>query len=277
MQTAELTVQRLVSSWRGAPPVNVVDSVSDLPVKAPGDVRGMLRRGVAWVVRDTQPLRYVPQTVAHEVIGHHAMRSTLGASWRSFMGALQGGLRAGDSRLGIVRAHVRETYVDDGGSFQLNSVQEADEITAYVAELGFDGDSGRLQVNAPVRMRLQAAVGHFYRETLFMDRPVCFDQLVGMLLAAEHRLRHGGPIWGLGYRLRRWYAPSMPKFDPHARPMSLDESQSLLAAEASRRQDWEEWKAMGMFARAILCGLAAVGGVVYWVVLIFGGLGNLFR
>ena len=279
MQTAEMTVQRITAGWRGAPPVHVVLRTADLPMVVPGDVRGVYsaRAGAAWIVEETQPHLYIPHTVAHEILGHHAMRETLGASWRSFMGALQSGLRAGDSRLGIARAHVRETYVDGGGSFHLNSVQESDEITAYVAELGFNGDNGRMQVNAPVRKRLQAATGQFCRETLFMDRPVCFDQLVGMLLAAEHRLRHGGPIWGLGYRLRRWYAPPMPKFDPHARPMTLDESQTLLAAEAYRRKSAGEWKAMAMFAGAVLSGLVFVCSVIYMAFLLFGGLGSLFR
>lgn len=279
MQTAELTVQRLVSSWRGAPPVHVVQRTADLPMQVPDDVQGVYDASarVAWIIKETQPRYRIPQIVAHEVLGHFAMRETLGASWRSFMGALQSGLRAGDSRLGAARAHVREAYVDDGGSFHLNSVQESDEITAYVAELGFNGDSGRMQVNTPVRKRLQAAAGHFYREALFMDRPVCFDQLVGMLLAAEHQLRHGGPLWGLGGRIKRWYAPAMPKFDPHARPMTLDESQTLLAAEAYRRKSAGEWKAMAMFAGAVLSGLVFVCSVIYMAFLLFGGLGSLFR
>lgn len=276
---AEQIVQRLTASWRAAPPVRVVQQTADLPMPVPEDVRGVYRArgGDVWIIEATQLRSEIPGTVAHEVLGHHAPRKALGANWSTFMGALHSGIRAGDARLLHVRNRVRSAYVDDSGAFNLSRIQEADEITAHCAELAFDGQRGRLHVGAPLRRRFEAAKGQFLRDALYADVPATFDQLVGVLLAAEHRLRHGGPLWGLGTRIRDWYAPAMPKFDPLARPMSLDESQTLLAAEAYRRKSAGEWKAMAMFAGAVLSGLVFVCSVIYMAFLLFGGLGSLFR
>lgn len=246
---AEQIVQRLTASWRGAPPVRVVQQTADLPMPVPEDVRGVYRArgGDVWIIEATQLRSEIPGTVAHEVLGHHAPRKALGANWSTFMGALQSGIRAGDARLLHVRDRVRAAYVDDSGAFNLSRIQEADEITAHCAELAFDGQRGRLHVGLPTRRRFEAAKGQFLRDALYADVPATFDQLVGVLLAAEHRLRHGGPLWGLGYRLRRWYAPAMPKFDPHARPMSLDESETLLKADADWQRTKDGWHVFGQF------------------------------
>ncbi|MFZ2306856.1 MAG: hypothetical protein WAW73_17830 [Rhodoferax sp.] len=282
---ASTIVDRIVSGWRGAPQVTIVESVSDLPVQGPSDVRGLFYRGGTWVVVDNQASIEVPRTLAHEVIGHHAMRDTLGGSWRSFMHAVQGGIRSGDWRLGYFQQDVRGRYTDGTGVCNLSPTQESDEIAAAVVELLFDGQSGRLAVNQPFRKIARAGLGHAAREGLYLDRPVCMDELLGTLLAAEHRLRFGGPLWGLGRRLRDWYAPRMPKFNPKAPPMSLRESERLLKAEndriASKGVVLQELLSVGMvlgliafFALLWIIGsfvstTTAVIGVVLVLVVVF--------
>jgi hypothetical protein len=121
---------------------------------------------------------------------------------------------------------------------------------------------------------MRAASGHFDREILYRDRPVDFDQLLGTLLASEHRLRYGGAFFGLGFRLKGWYAPPMPKFDPKAPPMSLRESEFLLKAEADRVNNRDEMKVVWMFFR-LLIGIAALFVAAFFA---FGDLlGFLFR
>lgn len=278
-QQAQQAVLRLTSQWRGAPPVTVVANARDIPGVDFDDARGAFRPAHkdVFIVANTQPLAQVADTMVHETLGHHGMREHLGLHWRGFMHAVQGGIRGGDWWLAEVRHDVRRAYVDDYGQPYLTPVQEADEVVAAVTETFFRPESGRIEIKTPIRARVAAARGHFNREILYRDWPVSMLQLLGTILAAEHRLRHGSAWWGIGHRLREWHTARMPKFDPLARPMSLDESQTLLAAEESRRQDWQEWKAMGMFAGAILCGLVALAGILYWVLLIFGGLGSMFR
>ncbi len=240
---ASRVVDRIVNGWRGAPKVTVVESVKDLPVEVPGDVMGIFYRGDTWVVVDTQATSQIPQTLAHEALGHYAMREVLGQNWRSFMHAVQGGIRAGDWRLAYVRQSVRERYIDDSGACTLSSTYESDEIAAAVVELVFDGETGRMAIPQPLRMMARAGVGHVAREGLYINRPACMDELLGTLLAAEHRLRFGGPLWGLGYRLRRWYAPAMAKpWNPKSPPMSLRESDNLLKAESDRLKWWTDLK-----------------------------------
>lgn len=263
---ASKIVDRIVGGWRGAPSVTVVSNTTDLPVPAYADVRGMWRPGEVFVVASTQPLSAVGGTLAHEIIAHHGLRETLGRSWRPFMNAVQAGLRAGDGRLRCFRDGVRSAYVDDNGVFNLSATRESDEIAAAVTESRFHGATGRLRVQQPLRKLMRAAAGHISREVLYRDKPVDFDQLLGTILISEHRLRHGGLFFGLGYRLRRWYAPPMPKFDPNAPPMSLRESEFLLREEADRIKRKQDSKT----ARSLLFGffgfflfIAGIGSIAW--------------
>lgn len=255
-------VQRITGKWRGAPPVTIVNTPADLPVKAPSDVRGMWRQGQAFIVA-TQSLVGVEDTLAHEIIGHHGMREALGRSWRSFMFGVQSGARSGDSKLRCFREDVRSAYTDESGACNLSPLVESDEIAAAVAESRFNGVTGRMQVQQPLKKRLLAAAGHFSREILYRDVPVSFDELLGRLLTAEQRLRFGGAFFGLGARLKNWYAPPMPApkpLDRYRPPMDLQESERLLREDDGRRNYWSDIKmsativGAGVLALMVVCG-----------------------
>lgn len=271
IQVAQI-VDRITSGWHAAPPVTIVDWPEDLPVKnAPRDVRGLWRRGEAYVVA-TQPLDLVGDTLAHEVIAHHGLRETLGRSWGSFMFGVQAGVRAGDGRLRCFRNEVRGTYVDESGNCNLSPMAESDEIAAAIAESRFNVVTGRMRVQQPLSMLLRAAAGHISREVLYRDRPVDFDQLLGTILISEHRLRHGGLFFGLGYRLRRWYAPPMPSpkpVDRYTPPMSLAESDRLLKEEDERVASKGPW------AIELISAITVVA-LISWFVFGFAGLFEVF-
>lgn len=271
-QLAEQAVLRLTGQWRGAPPVTVVPSARDLPFAVPDDTRGAFLHGdgKAYIVANSQPLDLVPDTVAHEVLGHHGLRAELGKNWRSFMGALQAGVRSGDWWLNEIRNDVRAAYVDEHGHNYLHSLAEADELAAATVESRFHVPSGRIRVKAPIRARISASIGHFCREVLYADMPVTFQQLLGTILAAEHRLRHGGQFFGLGKRIRDWYAPRMPKFNPRNPPMSLAESERLLAAEERRLSKKGTWPIHLTSAVGLVLMLAWYSflGIGIWQVLI---------
>lgn len=255
-------VRRLTGSWRASPPVTVVNGTADLPVPAPEDVRGMWFRGGAWIVANTQPLSNVAGTMAHEVIGHGAMRDTLGKHWRGFMHNIQSGLRGGDYRLHHLREHVRSVYIDDCGVCNLSPVSESDEITAALVERRFNGVSGRLRIGNPLRKIMRAASGHFSREALYLDRPVDFEQLEGTVLVAEHRLRHGGLFFGIGRHLKEWYSPGMAKHDRYTPPMSVAESERLLKAADDSKATWENVKFFFMMIPVWILAAVFVGGLI---------------
>lgn len=263
MQHARAEVQRLENAWRGGPGVTLVQSVADLPFPAPNDVRGAFLpgSGEVFVVANTQTSGQVAGTMAHEVLGHRGLRADLGRSWQEFMFGIQSGLRSGDGQLQRFRDGVRSVYVDNNGVFNLSVVQEADEITAAVVESRFRSDTGRMHVDQPLRKRISAAMGHFYRETLYADRPVSFDQLEGAILAAEHRLRFGGAFFGIGRRLKDWYAPPM-SFDPYKPPMTMEESQRMLTAEENSESTWNNVKYFLCMLPVWLLLLVFVGGLI---------------
>ena len=239
-------VDRIVNGWLGAPSVKVVQRTTDLPANGvPEDVRGMYRSGETWIDAETQSASTVPDTLAHEALGHHSMRELLGANWRPFMSAVIDGAARGDWRLQCFRDEIQSTYTDDKGCCNLSRVGVADEITAAIVESRFDGNAGRMKIARPGIKLLEAAKGHLAREALYLNRPASFEELEGTILAAEHRLRFGGAFWGVGFRLKRWYASAMAKpWNPNKAPMSLAESERLLKAEKYRRDSWEEWKGM---------------------------------
>lgn len=243
MQQAEAEVHRLAASWRGCPPVTVVSSATDLPFAAPVDARGAYfpSSGKAYIVADSHSATAVADTMAHEIIAHHGLRAELGQNWRSFMFGMQSGARSGDRELGCFQDDVRATYADASGSCNLSAALVSDEVAAAIVESRFHAPTGRMRVHHPIRARVTAALGHFHRDVLYRDVPVTFTQLLGTILAAEHRLRHGDGFFGIGFRVRRWYASAMPKFDPHARPMSISESQNLIEADEIRDRNKGTW------------------------------------
>jgi hypothetical protein len=264
---ATAIVDRIVSGWKGAPPVTVVNETTDLPIPAPSDARGLWLRGHTFIVSGSQPLSAVGETLAHEAIGHHSVRATLGTHWVPFLRSIQHGLRSSDSQLKVFQQRVRSSYVDDNGVFNLSPLAESDEITAVIAENCFHSPSGRLKVDQPFRKIMRAAAGHISRETLYFKSPVDFDQVLGTLLAAEHRLRYGSLFFGLGHLLNGWYAAPMSNpLDRYTPPMSVQDSQSLLKAEADRRFGFDGF----MLLLATLLLLFSVGAIVYGFLEIIG-------
>lgn len=279
LQQAEAEVQRLTSAWRGCPPVTVVRAAADLPFGAPDDIRGayLPRTGKAYIVAAPQYAADVGEVLAHEVIAHHGLRAGKGGAWRSFMLNIQAGMRGGDATLRRCREYLRPIYVDDSGRFNLTAVQEADEIAALVAEAKFHDASGRLQIDKPLSKQWLAVRRHFSRESLYLDRPVTFEELEGAILASERRLRHGDGFFGIGWRLRRWYAPPMPKpWNPLAPPMSIEESERLLKAEADRSNYFNNLKAMASITVGFLALLTVIGCIGTLGFIFVRGIGRLF-
>lgn len=263
---AATITEAITSKWRGHTAITVVANPTDLPIPAPDDARGLYKGGETWIVANTQPSWQVAQTLVHEMLGHHSMRKSLGTGWRPFMHAIQAGLRSGDPQLKVARGMVRSAYVDDFGAFNLSAIGESDEIVALAAELGFNAEAGRMGIAQPARKMAIAAAGQFAREQLYMERPAKFADVEGMLLTAEHHLRHGGPLWGLGYQIRRWYASAMTKpWDPNQPPMSLAQSEFLLREETDQRQAKSDRKGLYLVLQLLLAALLLGAGILGFV------------
>lgn len=267
-------IDRITSGWHAAPTVTIVEWPEDLPVKnAPRDARGLWRGGEAFIV-STQPLDMVGDTLAHEALGHYGLREALGRHWRGFMFGVQSGARSGDGRLRCFRDEVRGTYVGESGACNLSPVLEADEICAAVVESRFHAPSGRLRVQQPLGKLMLAAGGHISREVLYRDRPVDFDQLLGTILIAEHRLRYGGAFFGLGRRVRDWYYSPMAKpTSIHDIPMTLAESERLLKAEDDRLAKTGPWLIELVSAIGVV---ALISWFVFGFTGLFAILGRIF-
>lgn len=269
-------VDQLVSNWRAAPLITVVEIVDDLPCKTFDDVKGMYRSGEAWIVANACTPAAVVETVGHEVIGHHGMREALGGLWRPFMQALHAGARD-DHRLSMIQRRVTGVYVDDTNGCYLSPVHQGDEMAAHLAEWRIRGDTGRLDIQNPLLKVSKAAVGHLSRETLYLNSPATFDELEGNLALAEHKLRYGGHLWGVGFLLRRWHTARMAKpWNPRDVPMTLAESERLLKAETDRISADEDrkgfWSAILLFACLILlpiCVIAMASGFLNTLQMIF--------
>jgi hypothetical protein len=261
-QAVSTKVGAFTKSWRGAPPVRVVETPSDLPIKrVPLDARGMFRGGEVWVVASTQGFNSPLRTFVHEAVGHHGLRELLGSGWAGFMGGLSRNTRNLQGDAGEVAQHIRHAYRDDSGHFNLSALEAADEVSANLAEYVFSPSQGRLVIEQPLKKQASAVAGHFAREVLYFDAPVTENQLEGTLLQAEHFVRHGGLFWGLARRLRDWYYPPMA-LDRYKPPMSMAESEELLRA-ADSHEDNVQTSKMFLHIGTLLILL----GFVVWSVI----------
>ncbi len=266
-----ISVRDVVAEWRGAPPVVVVNSPSELPVRnAPTDARGLYSSGKAWIVAKSP--RQDSETLAHEVIAHHGLRKSLGGQVKSFFYAVQDGIAGGDPTLKRIRSYVRSVYVDDRGQPVLNRSSEADEIAAVVAEARFDGKRSRLVIEDANRKMSKATANRIARDLLYLDRPADLEEVEGALLIAEHQVRHGGPFWGLGYRWKRWYARPMAKFDPRKPPMSLAQSEFLLREESDQQQSKSDRKGLFLVLQLVLAAILLGAGILGF----FWNVGSIF-
>ncbi|WP_148661728.1 hypothetical protein [Roseateles chitosanitabidus] len=259
--------------WRGCPPIRVVDTPRDLPFPAPPDVEAAYRRGEAFLVASALDGERAAAVIAHEVVGHHGVRATLGAAWRSFLASTLAGSRQ-DPHLKATRQRIEAIYVADGGTVALPPMRLADEIAATIAERSIDPSTGRMAVARPIHKQAAAVAGHVAREVLLLDRPVDVNELEGVVLLAERQLRVGGRFFGWRRRWGRWYAGLMAhKFDPNARPMSLAESEDLLRGA----KDQELWRE-NLFGTGLLVVLIGVPLLFIWALIeYFSSLGQFLR
>lgn len=240
---ATAIVNWLTSRWQAGPAVRIAPTAKHLPFPAPDDARGLHWNGEVHLVAN-QPPDALAQTLAHEAVGHYGLRAMLGAEWPHFMRHIQLGLQAGDPGLQSLQQHIREAYVDETGRYCLSPRQEADEIAAYVAEEILCMQSGRIRPERPLAQALAAWKGRVLREGLLLEKGVSRQELEGALLLAAQRME-GGPLGSV----RRWIGRRQMRSatialmrDLRKPPMSLEESQRLLKAEADRLRRKEENK-----------------------------------
>jgi len=201
---AAMEVAQIAAGWEYGPTVEVVPYVEDLPVAAPEDAVGLYYRKKVYLV-GAQPTENIARVLAHEAIGHAGSRMALGKNGcRRFMLALRtAAMKGGDVFLRKLRARVVAVYVDGKGKRYLSPSQEGDEILAALAEQTFDRRSGRILIHDPIRKQAEALVAQAVRQHLGLAVEVTCDQAEGMLIASEHTVRFGSPLWGAEYRARK--------------------------------------------------------------------------
>ena len=199
VEDVQRVVDAMVAKWTNGPAIKVVQSTSDLPSSfaTPADVRGMLHAGTAYVVAtNNRNAADVQRTLAHEVIGHYGLWQILGEDGkREFVTNIQEALASGNKQLQALSDHVRATYVDDNGNFNLSKASEADEIAALAVERALDED-GNFRPGFGFLKEVWARVAEFLRELGFTV-PFTNAELQGMLVAATKGLEAGHRLEGM--------------------------------------------------------------------------------
>lgn len=203
---AQIEVAQLAAEWEHGPLVEVVHSARDLPIAAPEDAVGLYYRRKVYVVA-SQPVENIARVLAHEALGHAGTRLALGKQGcRRFMLALRtAAMKGGNVFLRKLRARVVAAYIDPKGKQYLTPAQEGDEILAALAEQTFDRRTGRILIHDPIRKQAEALAAQAVREHLGVHIEVTCDQAEGMLIASEHTVRYGSPMWGAEYKAKRLY------------------------------------------------------------------------
>lgn len=210
---ASIEISQLIAEWEYGPPVEVVSNIEDLPVKAPDDAVGLYYRKKVYIVA-AQPNKNIAKTLAHEALAHAGTRTALGgAGCRRFMLALRSAaMKGSDVLLRRLRTRVIAVYVDGRGQRYLSPAQEGNEILAALAEQSFDRRTGRILIHYPLRKQAEALAAQAVRQHLGIPVAVTSDQAEGMLIASEHTVRYGSPLWGAEYRARRIYQALVSAF-----------------------------------------------------------------
>lgn len=252
------------SRWQRGPKVHIAPTARHLPVPAPEDARGLFYKGEVHVVAEQAPTTVV-QTLAHEAVGHYGMRKWLGAEWPTFMRGIQNGAKSGDKGLRQLQAHIRQTYVDGKGNYQLSARQESDEIAAYAAEELICYQTGTLRPDRAWQKAFLATRGRLIREGLLLDGSISREELDGALfLAAKHM--EAGPWSKTQDRISTFLASwgiiwPMAKFDPLKRPPTYLENMELLRRADQQVKDKEERAFLWSGVVGIVCLVGIVGAI----------------
>lgn len=262
------------SRWQRGPKVHIAPTARHLPVPAPEDARGLFYKGEVHVVAEQAPTTVV-QTLAHEAVGHYGMRKWLGAEWPTFMRGIQNGAKSGDKGLRQLQAHIRQTYVDGKGNYQLSARQESDEIAAYAAEELICYQTGTLRPHRAWQKALLATRGRLIREGLLLDGSISREELEGALfLAAKHM--EAGPWSKAQDRISTFLASwgiiwPMAKFDPLKRPPTYLENMELLRRADQQVKDKEERSGF----ISVCIGLVGLVGLVAAIGLMLFGVAQM--
>jgi len=97
-ERVEKVVAQVTEGWTNLPPIEVVQSETDLPAniqeqikrdKVSGQVPGLYNNGKVWLIADNNaaPVE-IFDTIAHEVTGHYGLRGVLGDKYSETMGRI---------------------------------------------------------------------------------------------------------------------------------------------------------------------------------------------
>ena len=97
-EQVEKAVAQVTEGWTNVPPIEVVQSETDLPQSiqseiaeagVSGQVPGLFNNGKVWLIADNNASRSeVFDTIAHEVTGHYGLRGVLGEKYGETMGRI---------------------------------------------------------------------------------------------------------------------------------------------------------------------------------------------
>jgi hypothetical protein len=196
LSEVQAIVNQVSKKWGSGPALKVVATPADLPIPAPDDARGLIRKGTAYVVAGNMQNRSdVHKTLAHEAIGHYGLWKLLGAEkTRRFERSLQLALKSGNKPLNEISKKVRSLYVDENGDFNLTPAQEANEIAAFAVENALDAD-GNFKPGYGFFKQLWADIAQFLRD-IGIDISFTNVELQGLLISSMKGLEAGQRLGG---------------------------------------------------------------------------------
>lgn len=168
------------------PPVNVVQSVDELPqsiqrlARQGAAPQGVAHQGQVFLIADNlRTAEDARKTLAHEAVGHVSMEQMLGEQFEAVMERVQRLKESGNRRVNDVAADVRRRYGED-----IDPLTESREIVATMAEQG---------VRAPFMKEIVAAVRRFLRR-MGLGIKWSRSELEALIAKAERRLQRDAAV-----------------------------------------------------------------------------------
>ena len=151
--------QNVISRLKRTTPVEIVQSVSDLPAEigAPSDVRGVYHQGSVYIVADNVSTFDFNEVLTHEAVGHAGLEQMLGkGAFKTLVNQINQ-IKRSNPQIKRVLEDIKRAYTNHQGEYVLDDQQEAREILAHIAqaktELLTDSSIRRLWNNLKLKVK----------------------------------------------------------------------------------------------------------------------------
>jgi hypothetical protein len=250
----DVAVDRIKSTWKNAPDIEVVQSISELPEEIQADIaRDKVNpRGVydpdtkkVWLVADNIPNdAQAAITLAHESFGHFGLRVALGANFKPMMNSIYEGNKDVKSRA--------DAYINDG----MDKVTAVEEVLSEMAQEVYDTRVPENKNKLSALQKVMNAIRQFLARIGVPMKSISDAQVLALIANARRSVVRGGKYVnmeggkalyseGMSSNFRKWFGKSKV-VDKNGKPLVMYHGTYSDISEPTTNFGADEYRRFGM-------------------------------